>query len=147
AGDGDDAAALERLDVVPRDADHDGARLHARRALGLADGRLHRLDGLVDVDDDAAVEPFGLRHADAEDVDAVVPVGSGDHGADLRGPEVYADDDAFVIGHDALQVWGRSGWNQDSVGAASGVVSCVTTCPSNRRSTVRNRVDGRESTA
>src|SRR5690606_23291362 len=91
--------ALEALDVVAGDADVDAVRLDAGRALGLADGLLHGGHRLVDVDDDAAVEPFGHGDPDAEHVDAVELVRGGDHRADLRRPDVYADYDAIIHGN------------------------------------------------
>ena len=102
--DRDHAAALEALDVVARDADDDRLDLDARGVLGLGDGLLHGLDGLVDVDDDAAVEAFGLGHADAADVDAVEVVGRRHDGADLGGADVDADDDAVAGGGGAVRV-------------------------------------------
>ena len=105
---GDHAAALEALDVVARDADVDAVRLDAGGALGLADRLLHGRHGLVDVDDDAAVEPFGERDADAEHIDAVEFVGGGDDGAHLRRPDIYADYDAFIHGLAGLRLVGQS---------------------------------------
>ncbi len=109
ARDRDHAAALEALDVVAGDADDDRLGLDARGVLGRRDRLFDGLDGLVDVDDDAAVEPFGLGDADAADVDPPEVVGARDDGADLGGADVDADDDAVAGGGGTVRVGHGSG--------------------------------------
>ena len=58
AGDRHDAAAVEALDVRAADAEVHRADLDAGHQLGFLDRPLDRLDGRVEVDDDAALEPF-----------------------------------------------------------------------------------------
>ena len=68
----DRAARVLRLDVLAADADERAIDLPARQPLRVLDGRRDRVDGLVDVDDDALLEP-GRRHgALADDRDAAV---------------------------------------------------------------------------
>src|SRR5207248_3006279 len=94
AGDGHDAAAVDAADVAAGDAGVDARDLDARHLLGLADGRPDRLHGRVDVDDDATAEAARGRAADADDVEADRPDRLADDGADLRGADVEADDEA-----------------------------------------------------
>ena len=59
AGDRDLARRVEALDVLPADADERAVDLPARQPLGLLDRLRDRVDGLVDVDDDALLEARG----------------------------------------------------------------------------------------
>src|SRR5947207_471409 len=68
----DDAAAVHRADMAARDAGVDPRHLDARHALALADRLANRLDGRIDVDDDAAAQPARRRGAHADDVQSVV---------------------------------------------------------------------------
>ena len=104
ARDRDHASALEALDVVARDADADAFDRHARSALGLADGLADGLDGFVDVDDDAAVQPVAVRQPDAADVEAVVIVHRRDDGANFCGADIDAHDETFLFAH--VSSWG-----------------------------------------
>jgi hypothetical protein len=67
-----------------------GVDLDARHQLGFLDRLLDRLDGGLEVDDDAAADAARLGHADADDVDAVVLDELADDGADLRSADVEA---------------------------------------------------------
>src|SRR5690606_24680696 len=98
-GDGDDPPALEALHVIAGDTDDYAADGHARCPLGLVDGMLRGRYRLVDVHHDAAVQPFGFGHTDAQDVDAVQVVDGGHHGANLRGADVDADHNAVIESH------------------------------------------------
>src|SRR5438132_1505891 len=70
----------------------EGARdFDAGHLLGLGDGGSDRLDGGVDVDDDAAPEPARGRGPDPDDVQGAAGRGLGDDRADLRGADVQAD--------------------------------------------------------
>ena len=70
AGHGDDAAAVEALDVRARHRQVHGVDLDAGHQLGLFDRLLDRLDGGLEVDDHAAADAARLGDADADDVEA-----------------------------------------------------------------------------
>ena len=72
AGDGDDAAAVEALDVRARQRQVHGVDLDAGHQLGFLDRLLDRVDGRLEVDDDAALDAARLGDADADDVEAAV---------------------------------------------------------------------------
>src|SRR5690606_22998011 len=97
-GDGDDAAALEALHMVSRDADDDALDGHVGGAFGLLHGGTHGGHRLVDVDDHTPVQALAFGDAHAEDVDTVHGVGRSHHRANLGGADVYAYDDAFAHG-------------------------------------------------
>ena len=61
AGDRDDAAAVERLDVRARQAEVHRVDLDAGGQLGLVDRLLDRLDRRLEVDDDAAPDALASR--------------------------------------------------------------------------------------
>ena len=58
--------------MAARDAGVDPRHLDAGHVLGLADRLANRLDGRIDVDDDAAAQPARRRGAHADDVQSVV---------------------------------------------------------------------------
>ena len=91
-----DLSKLSGLHVIARNTDDEVAHGDAGGALDLVHGFLQGRHGLVDVDDDAAIESFGFGHADAEDVDAVEVVGRSDDGTHLRGADVHPYDNTFV---------------------------------------------------
>src|SRR5512138_2195182 len=101
ARDGDDAAAVEALDVGPGDAEEGRADLdpghELRLFLGLLDGRGRRLE----VDDDALAQAVGVGRADADDLDLALLGHLGDDGHDLARPDVEGDDVA-VLGHGSV---------------------------------------------
>src|SRR6185436_18460081 len=69
SGDGDDAAAVEPLDVRPRQRQVHRVDLDAGHQLGFLDRFLDRVDRRLEVDHDAAPDPARLGRADADDVD------------------------------------------------------------------------------
>ena len=69
AGDRDDAAAVEALDVRPGQRQVHRVDLDAGHQLGFLDRLLDRLDGRLEVDDDAAPDAARLGHAEADDVE------------------------------------------------------------------------------
>src|SRR5690554_100832 len=96
APDGGHAVAGERLEVRAGHAHPGGAHVHTRHALR----RRHRLphggDGALQVDDHALAHAVGRDGALTDDVQHAVRGHLADHCADLRGPDVEADDDSFV---------------------------------------------------
>ena len=95
AADRDRAARVLALDVLAADADEGPVDLPARQALGVLDRAGDRMDRLVDVDDDALLEP-GRRHgALADDRDAAVAAHLADERDDLRRADVDPDQDRF----------------------------------------------------
>ena len=83
------------LDVLAADADEGPVDLPAGQALGVLDRAGDRMDRLVDVDDDALLEP-GRRHgALADDRDAAVAAHLADERDDLRRADVDPDQDRF----------------------------------------------------
>src|SRR2546425_789546 len=86
------AAAVAGGVVPPRHADVDGRDLDARHLLGLGHRLADRLDGRVDVDDDAAAQAARGRGAHADDVDAASQARRRDDRADLGGTDVQPDD-------------------------------------------------------
>ncbi len=99
----------------------DGGDLAPRHVLGLLDRALDRGDGGVDVDHHALPQPLRRVRADADDVDALVGH-LADDGADLRRPDVEADEDVSGLRHDHLR--------------ASSRVALRPSAPSRARSTV-----------
>ena len=71
---------------------------HPGHQLGLLDGLLDRLDGRVDVGDDALAHPARGARADADDVQALVGDLPDDR-QDLGRPDVQADHAVFVFRH------------------------------------------------
>ena len=69
AGHGDDAAAVEALDVRAAHRQVRRADLDAGHQLGLLDRLLDRIDGGFEVDDDAALQALRLGQADADHVE------------------------------------------------------------------------------
>src|SRR5262249_59170636 len=96
---GDDAVAVEALDVAAGRAGHDTADLAAGHQLrlvdGLADGR-HRG---VDVDHRPLLQARRGLRADAGDLDAVL-ADLGDDDPDLEGAHVEAHHERIPPGHD-----------------------------------------------
>ena len=93
--DRDLAARVEALDVLAADADEGAVDLPAGQALGALDRVRDRADGLVDVDDDALLEPGGGHGAVAHDRQPAVAAHLADEGADLARADVDADQDRF----------------------------------------------------
>jgi hypothetical protein len=95
-GDRDDPPAVERLDVRAGQAEVNGIDLDAGRQLRLVDRLLDRLDGSLQVHDDAAADPFRVGQADPDDVEAALVGHLADDGGDLRRPDVEADQIPFL---------------------------------------------------
>ena len=70
----DHAARVDRADVIAGDADVHRLDLQPGHHLGLVHRFLHRVDGLVEVDDVAAPRPFHRRRPLADDLDLVAIV-------------------------------------------------------------------------
>src|SRR5262249_61669415 len=87
AADRHHAVHVEALDVAPGGARDDAANLAAGHQLGLIDRLADGLDGGVDVDHRALLEPRGCLRPDPGDLDAV-PGDLGDDHADLVGADV-----------------------------------------------------------
>ena len=96
--DRDDAAGIEALDVAAGDAGDDRVDLAPRHQLCLFYGFLDRLDGRVDVRDDALAHPARGARPDADDVQALVGDLPDDR-EDLGCPDVQADYTVFVFRH------------------------------------------------
>ena len=92
AGDRDHAAAVESLDVGTGQREMDGVDLDARHQLRFLDRLLDRVDGGIDVDDDAALDAARLGDADADNVERAVVHAFADDCGDARGADVKADD-------------------------------------------------------
>ena len=97
ARDRDHAARVEAADVGAGDAHVGRADLDAGHQLGLLDHALDRVDGGLEVDDDALAQALGLGLADADDVEAALVGDLGHDRADLVGPDVEADDVAVFL--------------------------------------------------
>ena len=69
AGDRDDAAAVEPLDVRTGQREVDRIDLDPGHQLGLLDGLLDRIDGRLEVDDHASPDAARLGHAETDDVE------------------------------------------------------------------------------
>ena len=95
-GDRDDAAAVERLDVRGRQAEVNRIDLDAGGQLRLVDRLLDRLDGRLEIDDDAAADAARVRQADADDVEPAVVGHLADDGGDLRRADVEPDQVSFL---------------------------------------------------
>jgi hypothetical protein len=135
-GDGDDAAAVHAPDVPARDARVDARDLDARHLLRLGDRRAHRLDGGVDVDDDAAAQPARGRGADADHVERAGGPRVRDQGADLGRAHVQSHDEVLRAGtlHRAAPRWSTT-WSRKRRSTVR--TSCVTAwarTPSSRAS-------------
>ena len=92
AGDGNDAAGVDALDVAPGHAGVHPVHLAARHELRRLDGVLDGLHGGLDVDDDAPAQAAGGRGAHADDLQLSGLVELADDGADLRRADVQPDD-------------------------------------------------------
>ncbi|MNC88346.1 hypothetical protein D3C83_41490 [compost metagenome] len=92
AGDGDDATAVEALDVRARQRQVYRVDLDAGHQLGLVDRLLDRLDRRLEVHDDAALDAPRLGDADADDVEAAVVERLADDADHRRRADVEADD-------------------------------------------------------
>ena len=86
---------VEALDVLPADADEGAVDLPARQPLGALDGVGDRADRLVDVDDDALLEPRRRDGPVAHDREPPVAADLADQRADLGRADVDADQDRF----------------------------------------------------
>ncbi len=102
AGDGDDAPAVERLDVRAGERQVHAVDLDAGRELGLVERALDGLGRRVDVVDDAAPDALRLGQPDADDVEAAVVHQLADDDRDLRGPDVEPDQIPFLPCHRQL---------------------------------------------
>jgi hypothetical protein len=89
--DGSDAFLVHAAHVAARDAGVDRLDLAAGHRLGLVDRRANRLDGRLDVNDDALLQTLGGNRADPDDVDSVVDL-LADNRTHLGGPEVESCD-------------------------------------------------------
>jgi hypothetical protein len=74
AGDGDDAAAVEPLDVWSADGEVDRAHLDSCHELGLFDRRLDGFHRRIEIHDDAALQP--LDSATPSPTTSIPPVSS-----------------------------------------------------------------------
>ena len=93
--DGDRAARVLALDVLPADADEGPVDRPARQSLGLLHGGRDRLDGLLDVDDHALLQAGRRDRALADDREPAVPADLADERGDLRRADVDPDQDRF----------------------------------------------------
>ena len=94
-GDGHLSARVEALDVLAADAHEGTVDLPAGQPLGALDGVGDRADRLVDVDDDALLEPGRGHGAVAHDRQPAVAAHLADERADLARADVDADQDRF----------------------------------------------------
>ncbi len=101
AGDGDDAAAVEALDVGAGDAEEGRVDLDAGHELSLFLGLLDGRRRGVEVDDDALAQAVRVGRADADDLDLALLGDLADDGHDLARPDVEPDDVA-VLGHGSV---------------------------------------------
>ena len=74
AGNGHDALAVDRSDMVARDTDDHRLDVLAGHKFGLFDGLLDRADRFIDVDYDAFSQSVGKAHPDADDLELAVGV-------------------------------------------------------------------------
>lgn len=95
--DADEAVLVEPADVAAGDADVDRVDLDARHRLGLLDGSLDRLDGRLDVHDDALLQALRRDGTDTDDVDPLVGL-FGDDGTHLRRTQIQSRND-LALGH------------------------------------------------
>ena len=102
ARDGDDAAAVERLDVRARETQVHRVDVDARGQFRFVDGLFDRCDGGLEIDDDAATDPSGLRKAEPDDVESRVARHLPDDRGDLRGADVEADQRSVFTRHSLL---------------------------------------------
>src|SRR5436309_716858 len=95
---GDDAVAVEALQVAAGRARDDAADLAARHELGLVDRPPDRLHRGLDVDDHAFLEAARDGRADPRDLDATLGE-LGDDDADLVGAHVEPHDQRIALPH------------------------------------------------
>ena len=95
AGHRDLAGRVEALDVLAADPDERAIDLPAGQPLGVLDRVGDRADRLVDVDDDALLEPGRRDGPVAHDRQPPVAADLADEGADLAGADVDPDEDRF----------------------------------------------------
>jgi hypothetical protein len=93
AADGDRAARVLGLDVLAADADERPVDLPAAEALGVLHRRRDGVHGLIDIDDDALLQPGGRHGTLADDRDAAIAADLADQRDDLRRPDVDPDQD------------------------------------------------------
>ena len=99
---GDDAVAVDAHDVAAGNADVDGAYVATRHLPCGLDGLADGPHGVLDVDDHALAQSFGLAVAYADDLDLAFGIDLADHGADLGRAYVEADDEfSFRSIHEA----------------------------------------------
>ena len=89
------AGRVEALDLGAADADEGLVDLPARQPLGPLDGVADRADGLLDVDDRAALQPRRRHRAVADDREPAVAPDLADQRADLARADVECDEDPF----------------------------------------------------
>ena len=104
AGDRDDAAAVERLDVRAGQPEVHRVDLDAGGQLGFVDRLLDRLDRRLEVDDDAAADALRVGQADPDDVEPAVVGHLADDGGDLRRADVEPDQVSFLACHQGSPV-------------------------------------------
>ncbi len=94
--DGDHPLGVEALDMPPGDARVNQLDLAAGHQLGLLQRLADRLDGALDVDDDAFAQSLGRARADADDIQSLVGLVA-DDGANLRGSDVQSDNEVVLL--------------------------------------------------
>jgi hypothetical protein len=95
---GDDAVGVEALDVPSRNSRVYRRNLAVRHQLRFFYGVLDRIDGGVDVDDDALAQPLRWVRTDSDDVGTVLRALRHDC-ADLCGTDVEAHDQIVFACH------------------------------------------------
>jgi hypothetical protein len=91
------AVRVQALDVLTADADERPIDLPAGQPFGVFHRGGDRVDRLVDVDDDALLQPGGRHGAVAHDRQLAVPTHLTDERADLARADVDADQDRFTF--------------------------------------------------
>src|SRR5688572_4479254 len=99
AGHRDDAAAVESLDVRPRERQMHGVDLDPRHQLRLLNRLLDRIYSRLEVDDDAALDAARLRDSDPDNVEAAVVEAFADNRTDVRGADVEPYEVPFPARH------------------------------------------------
>ena len=95
--DRDLSGRVQALDMLPADRDERPVDLPAGESLGALDGFRDRADRLVDVDDDALLQPRRRHSAVAHDGHPAVAADLADQGADLGRADIDPDQDRFSL--------------------------------------------------
>ncbi len=119
-GDGHHARGVEALDVLPADAHEGPVDLPAGQPLGALDRVRDGPGGLVDVDDDALLEPRRRHRPVAHDRQPAVATHLADEGADLARADVDADEDRFAFHHLVQSLPSRCVSRGNGAGSAPG---------------------------